>query len=334
MCTSFRLKAQDSAVVVGRTMEFPSLMEARITVLPRGFEGTGIAPSGDGRKWAAEYGAVGMDCFGRPGWMTDGTNERGLYAGLLYMPGFAGYAPAAGADPVACMSVVNVVAYVLGTCASVEEAKAAMSGVTVWPYPVDAFGFAPPAHLILHDAGGKSAVVEWRDGEMVIFDNPIGVATNSPQLDWHLINLSNYLGLRPDNPASRTIEGVEIPSLGQGLGMRGIPGDASSPSRFVRAVCYVAALLPVPNAAGLEQAALHLLNDFDIPFGSVRGGDDPSADDHTLWSTISSLTARRYAIRGFDDPTTYVVDLATTDFTPGEPRQLPLPAGGFTALTI
>jgi penicillin V acylase-like amidase (Ntn superfamily) len=34
---------------------------------------------------------------------------------------------------------------------------------------------------------------------MVIFDNPIGVATNSPHLDWHLLNLRNYLTLQVEN---------------------------------------------------------------------------------------------------------------------------------------
>ena len=41
-------------------------------------------------KWTSAYGVVGMDAFGQPGTMTDAMNERGLYAGLLYMPGFCG----------------------------------------------------------------------------------------------------------------------------------------------------------------------------------------------------------------------------------------------------
>ena len=77
------------------------------------------------------------------------------------------------------------------------------------------FGSAPASHLILHDAGGASAVIEWRDGYMVISDNPIWVATNSPHLDWHLLNLRNYLTLRAKNPDPVTIEGVQIPIFGQ-----------------------------------------------------------------------------------------------------------------------
>jgi choloylglycine hydrolase len=334
VCTTFRLKGQDSSVVIGRTMEFPNLMGAKVTVLPRGFVGAGIAPSGTGKTWTSEYGVVGVDAFGQPGWLTDGTNEKGLYAGLLYMPGFCDYSSGEGKDSAACMSIVNTVAYILGTCASVAQAKAAMLAVTVWPWTVEGFGFAPSAHLIIHDASGASAVVEWRDGATVIFDNPIGVATNSPHLDWHLLNLRNYLTLQPKNPEPLTVEGVQIRIFGQGSGMRGLPAEGSGPARFVRAAAYVATLRPVATAAELELSALHVLNNFDIPFGLIRADDNPEDDDHTLWSTISNLTEHRYVIRGYDNPTAQVIDLGSTDLTPGQPRQVPLVAGAFAELAI
>jgi choloylglycine hydrolase len=334
VCTNFRLTGQDSSVVIGRTMEFPNLMGAKVTVLPRGFTGGGIAPAGAGKRWVGEYGVVGVDAFGQPGWLTDGLNERGLYAGLLYMPGFCDYPSADGKDAANCMSIVNTVAYVLGTCTSVAEASAAMSGVTVWPWVVEGFGFAPSAHLVVHDAGGSSAVIEWRGGQMVIFDNPIGVATNSPHLDWHLLNLRNYLTLQPTNPDPLTIEGVKIPIFGQGSGMRGLPAEGTGPARFVRAAAYVATLRPVATAAKLEMSALHVLNNFDIPFGLIRADDNPEQDDHTLWSTISNLTECRYAIRSCDNPTTHVIELGSTDFTAGEPRQVPLAQGGFATLEV
>jgi choloylglycine hydrolase len=233
MCTSFRVTATDGAVVVGRTMEFPNAMATKLTVLPRAYRGTGIGKHGSGMKWTSAYGVVGMDAFGQPGTMTDAMNERGLYAGLLYMPGFCEYTSAEDRDPAGLMSIIDTVAYVLGVSATVEEATAAMSRATVWPYMFGPFGFAPPAHLVLHDASGKCAVIEWRNGEMTVFDNPIGVACNWPHLDWHLTNLRNYINLSDRNPAAITIDGVELGAMGQGPGMNGLPGDSSSPSRFV-----------------------------------------------------------------------------------------------------
>ena len=59
-------------------MEFPNLMQAKITVLAREFVGAGIAACGTGKTWTCEYGLVGVDAFGQPGWLTDGMNERGV----------------------------------------------------------------------------------------------------------------------------------------------------------------------------------------------------------------------------------------------------------------
>lgn len=335
MCTSFRISAQDGTVVVGRTMEFPNDMGTRITVLPIGFRGTGLGQDGAaGMSWTAAHGVVGMDAFGHPSALTDGLNQAGLYAGLLYMPGFCDYTPAEGADPATLMSIIDAVGYLLGTCATVDEAREAMARVTVWPYVFGPFGFAPPAHLVVHDATGASAVFEWVDGAMVAHDNPIGVACNWPYLDWHLTNLRNYLNLSVQNPAPITIEGVELSKMGQGPGMLGLPADASSPSRFVRAAAYTAALRPIPTGRELETTALHVLNNFDIPWGMVREDGDASNDDHTLWSTVTNLTERRYVLRTYDNPVPQAIDLATVDFSGSEPVQVEPPAGGFAALRL
>jgi choloylglycine hydrolase len=122
-------------------MEFPNMMGAKITVPSRGFSAAGIAPSGTGTSWTSAYAFVGVDAFGQPGWLTDAMNEKGVYAGLLYMPGFCDYPAADGTDPSICMSIANAIAFVLGTCESVSQAMAALP--SVWPWTVEGVEFAP-----------------------------------------------------------------------------------------------------------------------------------------------------------------------------------------------
>lgn len=333
MCTSFRISAEDGTVVVARTMEFPTDMGTRITVLSRGHRGTGAGVDGAaGHRWTSTHGVVGMDAFGRPDTLTDGMNDAGLYAGLLYMPGFCDYSPADGADPSSLMSIVDTVAFVLGTCASVAEVVDALEQVTVWPFVFGPFGFPPPAHLVIHDSTGASSVIEWRDGVMEITENPIGVACNWPHIDWHLTNLRNHLNLSARNPSPMTIAGVEIAPMGQGPGMAGLPGDSTSPARFLRAAALTASLRPVATGAELETTALHILNNFDIPLGFVRADGDPANDDHTLWSTIANLTQRRYIIRTYDNPVPQAIELDDVDFSSSEPVQVAPPTGDFATL--
>lgn len=336
MCTSFQLRATDGSVCVARTMEFPDMLGARLTVLSRGLQLSSTAPGGTGVRWTSRYGVVGMDAIGDPHLLTDGMNEKGLYAGALYMPGFASYEEP-GADDSRTLAVLDAVAYALTTCASVAEVFAAFAELTVWGPENPLIHGVPPLHLVLHDASGAAGVIEFEDGAQRHRDNPLGVATNAPYLDWHYANVRNWLPrLGAANPAPVTIRGVEFAPLAQGQGFVGLPGDSGSAGRFLRATAYVMTLTPAADAAACELLALHALNNFDIPVGMMTGvaatGDEQ--DDQTKWSSIASLSALRYVVRTQDDPTPVVVDLATTDFTGDAARQRELLPGGFAPVSV
>ncbi len=332
MCTCARLRAEDGSIAVGRTMEFAATLASHVCVLPRGFEGRSSAPTGAGCHWTAELGVVGISAFGNAQTLTDGMNEKGLYAGDLYMPHFCDYSPADGHAPDRLLAPADMVAFVLGQCSSVDQARAAMADVVVWPSVVESMGFAPPLHLVLHDAGGDSAVIEWRDGEMLVFDNPIGVVTNAPHLDWHYVNLRNFVMLSSTNPRPGEVEGVVLHPLGQGVGLSGLPGDSSPPSRFVRATAFVATHEPVAGSAEVTSAMWHLMNNFDIPRGSVRSSDGTSVE-HTRWTTVVDLADRHYIVRSHDDHTPRLVDLNDVDLD-GDVRQVPLPREPWARLAV
>lgn len=336
MCTSFQLTADDGSVCVARTMEFPDMLGADLTVIPRGVVLTSEAPGGDGTTWTTTQGVVGMDAVGKPQWLTDGMNEAGLYAGALYMPGFAHYAPPSD-DGAANLAVLDAVTFALTQATTVAEAFELFATRTIWG-PVNALlNGTPPLHIVLHDAGGGSGVLEFEDGHQRARDNPLGVATNAPYLGWHYDNVRNWLPrISAANPAPVVINGATFAPLAQGQGFVGLPGDSGSTGRFLRAAAYVATMHAGATAADAEIASLHALNNFDIPAG-VMTGVGPTGleqDDQTKWSSIASLSARRYIVRLQSNPTPYVVDVAATDFTGDAPRQLALAPGGFQPVTI
>ncbi|MFN8125188.1 MAG: linear amide C-N hydrolase [Candidatus Nanopelagicales bacterium] len=335
MCTSLQLRADDGTVVVGRTMEFPDAMSARISAVPRGTTGVGVTPTGEnGRQWTSTHGFVGVNALGHADWLTDGMNEKGLWAGLLYMPDACHYESADGKDPADIMAIVNVVAYLLGTCADLAEVRTAMDGVVVWAMEVPGFGFAPPAHIVLHDAGGNAAVIEWRPEGMTVTDNPIGVATNAPFLDWHLTNLRNYMNLKVTQPDPITVSGVTLAPLGVGASMLGMPGDPTPPARFVRATAAVASSRPPKDGKTAEMAVFHIMNTFDIPEGLVMEGPGDAIPELTEWTAIANLTDRRYILRGYDSPNPVVIDVGSTSFDGGEIRQTDIPTDTFRSLTV
>lgn len=313
------------------------MLGAMVTAIPRGATYSSSSPAGAGVTWTSKYGVVGMDAIGNTQYLTDGMNEAGLYVGVLYMPSFAAYEDPSNKDDSLVISNMDVCNFALTTCATVAEVFAEVGKLTVWGQPQSAIGGVPPIHLVLHDKSGASGIIEFRDGKQQHLENPVGVATNAPYLDWHYNNLRVHLpSLQALNPAATSVNGVDFAPVSQGQGFMGLPGDGSSPSRYLRATGYVWTMTPQKDAVAQEMAAFHALNNFDIPDGVMAGTGATGLpqNDRTTWSTISSLNAGRYIIRVESNPAPYVVDLTQTDFSGGDARQTPVPSGTFLPLEV
>ncbi len=309
-CTSFLLRTSDGGAVYGRTMEFGFHLDSDMIVIPRHFAFAGTGPNGKpGLVWTAKYGAIGLNAYGVTV-LTDGMNEKGLAGGILYFPGYAGYA-----DPAKAVAPWEFLTWALTNFATVAEVKAALQNVAIMDVPQPNMGITPPFHYTLHDASGASLVIEPVGGVLKAYDNPLGVMTNAPTFDWHLTNLKNYVKISPENAAPLNVDGETIASFGQGSGLLGIPGDPTPPSRFVRALAYTLTAKKLPSGDQSVRLAEHTLNDFDIPFGWIR--DNPKAPqtplEFTQWSTIADLTTRRYYVKTYEDQVLRGADLMSFD---------------------
>jgi choloylglycine hydrolase len=139
MCTTFRIRTTSGEVVVGRTMEFALDLGWRLLVIPRDTELIGTAPDGPGHSFRADHGFVGVGALGRSS-ATDGINDAGLYAALLYLPGYADYQQADGVPDGELVSPDEVASRVLASAGSVREAIDVVSDVTVWNRVEDMLG--------------------------------------------------------------------------------------------------------------------------------------------------------------------------------------------------
>lgn len=331
MCTNFKHQpAGDGSVAVGRTMEFPDVLPWELGVVASDFTGKSEAAP-DGKSWTGTHGVVGIGAF-KPHWIADGTNTAGLSGHLLYMPGHATYAAPRndGSD----IGILEVLAFLLGTCTSIAEAKAAMATCNVVNFTPPEVPVPLPLHVILHDKDA-CAVVEFHPDGMVITDNPVQVATNAPFIDWHLTNISNYLTQTPTMPEAITIGGTTFAPLGQGSGFAGLPAEGNSPSRFVRVLADVRFAQQPKDEHALVMDCVRILHNFDIVPGTVMedapgGGLTP---EFTMWSTVSNLTGHQYLFNTLHDPLWYSVDLGATDFSTS--RLVAFPTGGtFTSFSV
>jgi choloylglycine hydrolase len=314
-CTGIRLIAADGSVVYARTLEFNVDLDSSVLVVPRGYARTGTTPDGEnGLKWTSKYASVGANGVGLP-FLFDGINEKGLAAGLFYFPTTAGYLKYDEAEASKTIAPWELGSWILENFGTVEEVKHNIGSVAVAEVMFKQWGIVPPVHYVVHDASGKSIVIEYVGGKLHLYDNVIGVITNSPTFDWQMTNLRNYLNLSVVNAPPVEVGGVTLTALGQGTGMLGIPGDFTPVSRFVRAVAYSTSVVPSSTGEVEVLEAFHILNNFDIPEGAAREQHKDAhgniISDHTIWTSASDLKARRYYFRTYENSQIRSVDLMT-----------------------
>jgi ferredoxin len=132
-----------------------------------------------------------------------------------------------------------------------------------------------------------------------------------------MTNLNNYLNLVPGSAPNNTIKsGITLQPLGHGSGMLGLPGDFTSPSRFVRAT-FFQTTAPV-WATGFDTVvqAFHILNNFDIPVGSqhVKADIPKGLPSATQVTTATDQNALRFYYRTAWNSSIRCIDLKNVDF--------------------
>ena len=328
-CTGLTLLAADGAVVFGRTMEWGAFdLHSRVVVVPRGHEYTSrVAEGTDGLTWETVYGAVGLDVLEKDH-IQDGMNERGLSVNVFYHPGFAEYAEFDPASADRSIEALDVCQYLLTTCATIADVKEAMGSVSVVGVVEPAIGIAPPIHLMVTEPTGRAVVIEFTDGVTTFHDAPLGVITNSPNYDWHMTNLRNYVNLSAVGLPSKSIDELEFAPLGGGSGMIGLPGDFTPPSRFVRAVAFTRTARPTDTGDETMYEVFRVLDNFNLPLGAAEGdgaSDTSGMRSATLWTT--AYDTKNLVLRYHTQHNRRVrqVDLKRIDFaSPGGLVRLPL----------
>jgi len=316
-CTALQLGGQDGSFIQARTMEWGAFdMKPELLVFPKGYAFTGITPEGEnGLKWQAEYGAVGVNALGRP-LVADGMNEKGLVVSVLYLPGYAEYQPYEKEKAETSLSPLQVCLWMLTSYSTVDEVRKGLDEVRVVPVPEKEIGnIPPPLHYMVTDASGKTIVVEYTKNRLQVYDNKVGVLTNSPSFDWHLTNLKAYAGLGVKEARPVQVGEMTVKPLGVGSGLLGLPGDYTPPSRFIRVAALRNTVVEMESGARAVEEAFRILNNFDIPIGTMEGKHDPSILGDTQWTSAADTKALKYYYRTMRNHRIRVVDISNVDFT-------------------
>ncbi len=312
-CTGISFQAKDGAQIMARTIEAHDFkLDSRYGIFPPNMQFQAQTPAGKtGMKFNNKYGFVGLTVQENT-FTVEGLNEVGLSAGLFFFPDYGSYVtydPKNNAKTIADMELVT---WILGNFQNVDEVREAIHHVDV----VGIFPNTGTVHYRVGDTTGKQIVIEIVNGQVNVFDNPLGVLTNSPGFEWHMTNLNNYIHLQPGAIAPTQWANVDLKAIGTGAGLKALPGDPTPPSRFIRAAFYKVTAPQRDTARETVVQTFSILNAFDIPTGieHALGKAPPELISDTQWTAVSDLTNRKIYYRTSWNTTIREIDLKEINF--------------------
>ncbi|MBQ4082029.1 MAG: choloylglycine hydrolase [Clostridia bacterium] len=259
MCTAVSYQADHH--YFGRTLDLECSFGEQVTITPRNYPFSFV----DGQRLAQHYAIIGMARIQKnyPLYY-DAANEKGLSMAALNFPDHAFYMPKS--QGVMNIAPFELIAWVLGQCKSVEEAKILLRKTNIADFSFDQALPNTPLHWMIADARCSIVVEPCKDG-LHIHDNPVGVLTNNPPFETQMMNLSHYTHLTNRQPQPMFCGRIPIQYYSRGMGTVGLPGDFSSASRFVRAAFVM------QNSNGQQGSVgqfFHVLGSVLQPMGSVQ----------------------------------------------------------------
>ncbi|MBI9079095.1 MAG: linear amide C-N hydrolase [Pseudodesulfovibrio sp.] len=289
-CTRLIYTAGDGQVFTGRSMDWVEDLKSDIWAFPRDMKRDGGVGK-DSIGWTSKYGSIILSGYNVAS--TDGINEEGLVANLLYLAESDYGKP----NTKPGLSVGAWLQYALDNFSNVDEAVAAMR---TEPFHIVAAdlpnGSAPSLHLALSDSTGDSAIFEYIEGKLTIHHGKkFAVMTNEPTYDEQLA-INEYW---------KEIGGMTM-----------LPGTDRASDRFVRVSFYVDALPKFKDNRKAIAAAFSVIRNASVPLG-ITTPSQPNIST-TIWRTVSDQKNRIYYYESAISPNVFWIDLDRVDFSKGQ----------------
>lgn len=291
-CTRAVYLGPDHMVITGRTMDWKEDLKSNIYLFPRGMKRAG-ADSGNTMHWTSRYGSVitaGYDIG-----TSDGMNEKGLVANILYLTE-SSYDRPNDTRPVMGISIWTQ--YVLDNFATVDEAVQELRKEL---FRIDApdmpNGAKSRLHLAISDPTGNSAIFEYINGNLIIHEGKeCQIMTNSPTYEQQ-ITLNNYW---------KQIGGLTM-----------LPGTNRAADRFVRASFYINAIPQTSNQKEAVAGVFSVMRNVSVPLG-ISTPDQPNIAS-TRWRTVSDQKNKVYFFESTMNPNIFWINFADLDFSANSP---------------
>ncbi|MDD2706023.1 MAG: linear amide C-N hydrolase [Acidocella sp.] len=298
-CTRVLWNSNNLAVITGRTMDWPESTQPKIYALPAGIARNGgklgnfTIVQKNPLSWTSKYGSLVAGAYDLGA--VDGVNEHGLAGHMLYLNS-TDYGARDASKP--GLQAGLWLQYALDNAASVTEALALLAPIQI--VMVEAHGHKASLHLVLEDAGGDSAIIEYINGQAVVHHNrDYTVVTNDPPYAEQLMLLKKMVETHAFQPLNRNTP---------------LPGNVNPVDRFQRAA-FFSHFLPQPQDTRQAIAAMFsIMANVSVPFGAPY---KDFSTYNTEYRSVTDLTNLTYYFQLATVPSVSWTRLAGLDLKPG-----------------
>lgn len=275
--------------IVGRSLDWQTPIPTNVYVYPRGMKKQSNN-AGKIISWTSKYGAV--YAVGYDAGVTEGMNEKGLSINGLFCRGTI--YNSAKQDDKPEMSLAVIVAWLLDNNATTAEVVEAVKGQD---FKISGATFDGGTVSTLHwgvtDASGATAILEFQNGKLDIYQGDYPVLTNEPPFP-DMLAINKYW------------DGIG--------GANFLPGTVKSPDRFARASFFDKSVDHTNDLTTGLAIIRSILNNAAVPFKYNLGDKNLSS---TQWISFSNLRDKTYYFHNVTDLGVYYVDLKKCDLREG-----------------
>ena len=294
MCTALKLKHNDK-YVFGRNLDLEYHFNEGIVALNKGYSLTFKFLKSITLK--ERIIGIGNLVDNYPLY-AEGMNESGLCVAGLNYPSNAFYSSETKNDKIN-LAPYEIINYILVNAKTVDEVALLFKNVNLVAKPFKEGLPLSYLHYLVSDKN-KSIVIEPDKDGIKIYENVYEVLTNNPSFPFHLENIKQYGNLSNKYYENNLTSKSELTPFCIGLNAHGLPGDSSSPSRFIKTLYLKERVEEVLNEKdNLITEAFHIFDNVAVIKGEALTKENKS--EITIYTSVLDPLSFKYYYKTYED---------------------------------
>lgn len=292
MCTAIKIDYEDGCVM-GRTMDYEVPLKYNAIYLPRNYNFNNDLM---GNPLYSKYKTLGI-CFENRNPLKDGINEHGLIGITNAFKGFNLYDNIVKPEKIN-ISSLNYLTYALSNYKSVEEVIEDLPNIHISTRDYRGENaISPDFHYMFTDSTKRCIVIEPKRKELVYYQNPYNVMTNSPGFESHVRRLSKH---------------IDLENLDDFNSSKDLPGGYDPFSRFIKAFYLTKMHVKANDSKEAFSCFYNIMGAMVMPKGFVRN-QKHNETTYTRYICSYDTKHKLLTVKSHTNPTVYQLGFEDVD---------------------